>query len=146
MFVGRLVALIEANADDLASLVQRRLFEEGRTAAYHRLPPAEVCLRARRVFARLGSWLERASDQALEEEYEELGRIRRLEGIPLSEVVLALLVTRRALWEFVDSQPADTVLEVRQQLDLELLVVPFFDRAIYYTVRGYESAAVPAHR
>ena len=145
MFVGRLVALIEAHADELAGRVQRRLFSDGRTAAYHRLPESEVCARARRVFSRLGAWLERASDRELEKEYEELGRVRRLEGIPLSEVVIALLLTRRALWEFVDSQPADTVLEIRQQLDLELLVVRFFDRAIYHAVRGYENATVPAH-
>lgn len=146
MLSGRLVALIEANAEELAERVRRTLSEDTRTSAYHALPAAEVRARALRVFARLGSWLERTSDRAVEEEYIELGRTRRLEGIPLSEVVMALLLTRRALWEFVEAQPADTVLEFRQELDLELLVVRFFDRAIYHAVRGYESAAVPAHR
>ncbi len=52
---------------------------------------------------------------------------------------MALLITRRNLWQFVDSQGADTILELRQQLDLELLVVRFFDRAIYHTFRGYQA-------
>jgi hypothetical protein len=146
MLSGRLVALIEAHAEELADRVQRTLSEDRRTSAYHDLPEAEVRARALRVFSHLGSWLEQSSDQAVEKEYVELGRVRRLEGIPLSEVVMALLLTRRVLWQFVDSQPADTVLEVRLQLDLELLVVRFFDRAVYHAVRGYESAAVPAHR
>ncbi|HEU4395638.1 MAG TPA: hypothetical protein VFS92_08740 [Planctomycetota bacterium] len=60
-------------------------------------------------------------------------------------MVLALLVTCRPLWQFVESQPADTVLEVRQPLELEPLVVRFFDRAILHTVRGYETAAIPVH-
>ncbi len=52
---------------------------------------------------------------------------------------MALLLVRRNLWQFVESQGANTSLELRQQLDLELLVVRFFDRAIFHTVRGYES-------
>ena len=145
MLAGRLVSLIEAHADELSDRVQSRLHGDGRLAAYRRLDPGELRTRAGRVFLHLGEWLERASDRRLEEEYFELGRARRIEGIPLSEVVLALLLTRRTLWQFVESQPADTVLEVRQQLELELLVVRFFDRAILHAVRGYETAAVPAH-
>ena len=52
---------------------------------------------------------------------------------------MALLLVRRNLWQFVESLGANTSLELRQQLDLELLVVRFFDRAIFYTVQGYES-------
>ena len=33
------------------------------------------------------------------------------------------------------------MLELRQQLDLELLVARFVDRAIHHTVCGYESGA-----
>ena len=146
MLTGRLVSLIESRADELARLVQERLQEDPRTFSYHRLEGAELRARARRVFGNLGAWLETASDRAVAEEYGELGRVRRLEGIPLSEVVMALLLTRRTLWQFVDLQPADTVLEVRQQLELELLVVRFFDRAIFHAARGYEAAGVPAHR
>jgi len=146
MLAGRLVSLIEAHADELAGRVQTRLHGDGRLAAYHRLDPGELRTRAGRVFLHLGEWLERASDRELEAEYVELGRARRVERIPLSEVVLALLLTRRTLWQFVESQPADTVLEVRQQLELELLVVRFFDRAILHAVRGYETAAVAASR
>lgn len=142
MLAGRLVSLIEAHADELSDRVQKRLHGDDRLASYHRLDPGELRTRAGRVFLHLGEWLERASDRRLEEEYFELGRARRIEHIPLSEVVLALLLTRRTLWQFVEAQPADTVLEVRQQLELELLVVRFFDRAILHAVRGYESSAV----
>ena len=79
------------------------------------------------------------AEAAVEAEYFRLGEIRREEGVPLSQVVMALLLTRRTLWQFVDSQGADSMLELRQQLDLELLVVRFFDRAIHHSVRGYES-------
>jgi hypothetical protein len=52
----------------------------------------------------------------------------------------ALLLTRRNLWEFVEAQTGDTILALRQEIDLQLLVVRFFDRAVYWTARGYETA------
>ncbi len=141
MLVGRLVALIEGHADALTERVVRRLREDERTTDYRRFDDEELGRRARSVYANLGRWLEESSEGAVEEEYFGLGETRRREGVPLSQVVMALLLTRRNLWQFVESQGADSILELRQQLDLELLVVRFFDRAIHHTVRGYESGA-----
>lgn len=50
------------------------------------------------------------------------------------------LPARRPDWE-VSEAVAGTVLEIRQELESQLLVVRFFDRAIYHTVRGYEEKA-----
>ena len=141
MLVGRLVALIEGHADALTARVVTRLREDERTTDYRRFDDEELGRRARSVYANLGRWLEESSEGSVEEEYFGLGEIRRGEGVPLSQVVMALLLTRRNLWQFVESQGADSMLELRQQLDLELLVVRFFDRAIHHTVRGYESGA-----
>jgi hypothetical protein len=141
MLIARLVALIQDHADELTTRLQRRLREDPRTTEYRRFDEAEVGRRGHDVYAHLGRWLEETSESRVEEEYFRLGETRHREGIPLSQVVMALLLTRRNLWQFVDSEGGDTILELRQQLDLELLVVRFFDRAIYHTVRGYESAA-----
>ena len=137
--VGRLVSLIEDHADELTARVVQKLREDPRTPEYRRFDSSELDARARDVYANLGRWLGATAEDAVEAEYFRLGVIRRKEGVPLSQVVMALLLTRRNLWQFVDSQGADSMLELRQQLDLELLVVRFFDRAIHHTVRGYES-------
>ncbi len=138
MLVGRLVGLIEDHADGLADRLVRKIREDSRTGAYELFDDDQLADRGRRVYAHLGRWLGETSETPVEEEYFRLGQTRRDEGIPLAEVVMALLITRRNLWQFVDSLGADTILELRQQLDLELLVVRFFDRAIYHTVRGYQ--------
>ena len=139
MLIARLVALIEGHADELSARLVRKLMEDQRTTGYRRFDEAELGKRAYDVYAHLGHWLEKTSEGHVEEEYFGLGETRRSEGIPLAQVISALVLTRRNLWQFVDSVGGDTVLELRQQLDLELLVVRFFDRAIYHTVRGYES-------
>jgi len=143
MLVARLVALIEDHADELAERIVRRLHQDPRTSAYRQFDRTELLERTRRVYAHLGQWLGQTSEDPIEAEYFRLGEVRHSEGIPLSEVVMALLLTRRNLWDFIDSQGADNILELRQQLDLELLVVRFYDRAIHHTVRGYESSGPP---
>ena len=139
MWVGRLVDLIEEHADELTDLLVRRVREDPRTIGYGEIDDEELEERARDVYSHLGQWLAKSSESAVESEYFRLGQIRFAEGIPLSEVVMALLLVRRNLWQFVESQGANTSLELRQQLDLELLVVRFFDRAIFHMVRGYEA-------
>jgi len=141
MLTGRLVSLIEKHADELTGRLALKLRTDLRTPGYRRFDDRELRGRALRVYRNLGSWLNQTTDRAVEEEYFTLGQERRREGVPLAEVVAALLLTRRNLWEFVESESGDSVLELRQQLDLELLVVRFFDRAIYHAVRGYETRA-----
>ena len=141
MLLGKLIDLIEEHADELTERWVLKVRQDPRTAAYHRFDHEELRGRARLVYANLGKWLEETSEAGVEEEYFRLGRQRSGERIPLSELVMALLLTRRNLWHFVELQGWSTVLDLRQQLDLELLVVRFFDRAIHHAVRGYESEA-----
>jgi hypothetical protein len=141
MMIGRLVALIEDHADELTARLVRMVRESPRTEGYHRFDDEELGARARLVYANLGHWLSETSEEHVEEEYFRLGQTRCMEGIPLSQVVMALLFTRRNLWHFVEVQGWDNIFDLRQQLDLELLVVRFFDRAIHHAVRGYENEA-----
>lgn len=138
--IGKLVALIEDHADELTTGMVRLVRENPMTKGYDRFDDRELGGRARLVYANLGQWLSETSESHVEEEYYRIGQLRHEEGVPLSHVVMALLLTRRNLWRFVESQGWDTIFDLRQQLDLELLVVRFFDRAIHHAVRGYEAA------
>lgn len=141
MELDELVKLIEGRADDLTELMVRKVRESPRMAAYHRFGDQELGERARHVYANLGKWLEEASEGEMEDEYFRLGEVRCRERIPLAQVVWGLLLTRRNLWEFVELQGWDTVTDLKSTLGLEILVVRFFDRAILYTVSGYEALA-----
>ena len=141
MLVGRLVALIEDHAVELTAQMVRKVREDPRMAAYHRFDDEDLGERAHMVYTNLGKWLGDTSEGLVEEEYFRLGKLRCGEGIPLSQVVWALLLSRRNLWNFIGLKSGDTASDLRHQLDLELLVVRFFDRAILHAVRGYESGA-----
>jgi hypothetical protein len=141
MQLEELVKLIEGRADDLAELMVQKLRESPRMAAYHRFGDDELGGRARLVYANLGNWLEEASEGDVEQEYFQLGRQRCQERIPLSQLIWGLLLTRRTLWEFIKIQGWDTEADLQNTLELEILVVRFFDRAILHAVTGYESVS-----
>lgn len=141
MQLEELVKLIENRADDLTELMVRNVRASPRMAAYHRFGDDELGGRARLVYSNLGKWLEQASEGQVEEEYSRLGKVRCQERIPLSQVTWGLLLTRRTLWEFIENQGWETLSDLQRNLDLEILVVRFFDRAILHTVSGYEVAA-----
>jgi len=139
MQLEELVKLIENQADELAELMVRKIRESPRMAGYHRFGDQELRDRARLVYGNLEKWLEAEAEGLVAQEYLNLGRRRFQERIPLSQVIWALLLTRRTLWEFVENQGWDTMDDLQRNLDLELLVVRFFDRAILHAVRGYEA-------
>ena len=139
MKLEELVKLIESRADELAELMVRNIRESPRMAAYHRFGDDELGARARLVYANLGKWLEEASEGLVKDEYTRLGKLRCQERIPLSQVIWGLLLTRRNLWQFIELQGWDTLVDLQRNLDLEILVVRFFDRAILHTATGYES-------
>lgn len=141
MQLEELVRFIEERADELTDLMVRKVRESPRMPAYHRFGDAELGERARLVYANLGKWLEREAEGLVEEEYSRIGRVRCQERIPLSQLVWGLLLTRRTLWEFIEKQGWETLSDLKRSLDLEILVVRFFDRAILHAVAGYESEA-----
>jgi hypothetical protein len=142
MFSVRLVRLIEDHAEELTHGLLDDLAANARTPAYHRIPRDELHHRVYDVYRNLGEWLAHTTDESVEAIYSELGKRRHGEEVPLSEVVCALTLAKYHLREFIRMRGLiDSAVELYQEQEFQRLVGRFFDRAIYYTVRGYESVA-----
>lgn len=141
-----LVHLIERNAESLA----RRWLEVVRThpgtPTFHRWDERQLYTRVFKVYSQLGQSIsERTTKKDIAREYVALGRQRYAEGFALSEVIQALIISRRVLWFKIQSDGfLDTALDLNLALDLNNKVLVFFDRAIYYAALGYEEAAAAA--
>ena len=141
MISVRLVAMIEDHAEQLTSGLVNDLQRHPRVRGYHRLAPLELHNRAYDVYHNLSKWVGRGSESEIELSYTDLGRRRYREGIPLSEVIFALLLTKEHLLTYVrTSGLADTALDLYQELELVQMVSQFFDKAIYHAARGFELA------
>ncbi len=142
MLASRLVEMIQRHAEELTLGVVSELEISPRTPSYRKLKRQDVQDRIARVLLNLGEWLDYKSDATTEQWYKKLGKERFDEGIPLSEVVFALLLTKQALRNFVRAQGlVDSAIELYQQIELYSMIGRFFDRAVYFTVRGYEEGS-----
>jgi hypothetical protein len=136
----KLVELIEHNADSLTKQWLAAVQKHPDTPTYHKFNPDELYRRSYTVYSQLGKWLSKeTTKEDIAKYYITLGQQRRKEGFALSEVIQALIITRRHLWLKVISEGLlDTALELYRAMELNNRVVLFFDRAIFYTSLGYE--------
>ena len=138
---GKLIALIEKNADELT----KKWVEVVRTHAdmptYRTYDEDKLYERAFSVYSQLGKWLsEQTTKEDIKDIYFALGRQRRDEGFKLSELLLALVITRRVLWlKIPKGDLLDDVSDLHRGLRLSNNTILFFDRAMFYAAQGYES-------
>lgn len=135
-----LIALIERNAESLTRGWLSIVCSDPDTPTYHDFNRQELYDRAFRVYSQLGKWISHTTTkEAIAQYYAALGAERRREGFALSEVLKALMITRRVLWFKVQENGLlDTALDLHMALQLNNRVILFFDRAAFYTAVGYE--------
>ncbi|HON38745.1 MAG: hypothetical protein ACOX3E_11945 [Desulfomonilia bacterium] len=140
MIYSRLIKLIEDNADELTNRVCKDLLTREETKSYRTLTQDLLRDRIYDVYSRLDSWLNKKMQTGeVQQYYSDMGKKRFREGIPLHEVIMALMIIKRHLWLYVrENQFFDSTYECYQALELNNKVVLFFDRAIFFTIVGYE--------
>ena len=135
-----LIDLIEKNADMVTRSWLHDVRQHGDTLGYHRCNEKKLYDRAYAVYSQIGKWVSReTTKEDIAKYFKAMGRERRKEGFKLDEVVYALILEKRHLWlKVLSSGMLDTALDMYVALELNNRVVLFFDRAIFYTVQGYE--------
>ena len=142
MLGARLLQLIQAHAGSLTHEVITDLRTNERTPSFRRMS-----------LSNLGRWIGDSDENAIRVEYEEMGRRRFRDGVPVSEIVYVLLLTKQHLRRYIrnhglvdftgDRMMPDELLplELHSIQELNYQVGEFFDRALYHLARGYESEA-----
>ena len=141
----RLVELIQNHADELTARLIDRIRTHRTTIGLRKYDDLELGRRARDLYSHLGYWLRTSSEPEVEATFRSFGAAERREGIPASDLVGVLVLTRRNLYEYLETEVGDSAFDLRQEVELVAQVIRFFDRAVYFAVRGWEEAAeVPA--
>jgi hypothetical protein len=147
MFSYRLVRLIEAHADELASGLEKRVQASQQVTHFRDISAQELRERVYEIYRHLGEWLLGKNEQDVEDRYREIGMRRAQQKVPLSEVVQAIVLVKENLWDFLKSEAVmDRAIEIMGELELLQMLEMFFDRAIYYAVVGYEQEVARAAR
>jgi hypothetical protein len=141
MLSYRLVRLIEYHSDSLAAGLLRKVQASDRTGAYRNIPPDELKQRVYEIYRHLGAWLIDKSAAEIELRYIAIGAHRAEQGIPFSELVWAIILTKHNLSEFIDDVTfPGRIVDISDKLEISHLLNEFFDEALHAAAEGHEMA------
>jgi hypothetical protein len=140
-YQARLIRIIETSADELTHKWLGDVQRSAKTTTYRKFNEKDLYKRGFLVLSHLGKWIAEEADR--EESrifWIQLGRERQKEGFAISEIIMAISLLRRNLWQKIETEGLmDTAYDFFQAMQLHNRVTHFFDRAVYYTACGYES-------
>jgi hypothetical protein len=141
MISEKLIHQVHECADRLTNDLIQAVQADPRCEAYKGIPRSRLIELKDELYRNLGRWLTSHSRSAIEVRYVKLGRERYLEGIPLSEFIYALHLTKSMLLSFIRRCLPGQAEDVSLEYELALAISEFFDEAIYCATIGYEDAA-----
>jgi len=138
----RFVRLIEDHSEVLAASLLHKVQQSEHTQSYcANVPPEDLKHRVYEIYGHLGEWLLHKNEADVEERYTSIGARRAQQGVPLSELIWAIILTKHNLWEFIlDEAYPERPVEILGRQELLQLLDQFFDRAIHSAAVGYEWA------
>ncbi len=137
----RLVRLIETHSDQLASGLLNKLSQSEKCSAFNKIPKDEFKQRVAEVYQHLGEWLLGKSEEDIERRYREIGQRRAVQGVPRSQLIWAIALTKENLVEFLNRESTvEKAVEILGEVEILELLEQFFDRAIYYAAMGHEQS------
>lgn len=140
MLAKKIVDLIEANALQLSKEIQQRLLTHPSTSSYRNIDKKTLHDWVYDVCSRFSYWLAEDREKGeVQQHYKNLGKERFNKNFKLPEVISALYLTKRRLWEFIaTSREVDSALNLHQIVEASFLLVRFFDHAVLNVTEGYE--------
>src|SRR5262245_45671573 len=129
MPASQLISLLEKHADALTTDALEHVIMHPRTPSLRVVPRAELSARIHAVHRTLAGGLSKQDDDAVRAAFEDWGRKRVVQQVPVSELVYAVIVGKDQLRRYGREHGIEPA-------KLDGLVAAFFDRALYYLVRG----------
>lgn len=135
----KLVRLIERNSEKLALGLTERLGSSERVSDFKNIPSEELRSAAFEVYHNLEEWLMEKKEADIEKRFRRIAGRRASQGVRLSQLVWALGISRNHLWRFLQRECyVDNPFEVFGELEVQQMLNQFFDRAVYFSILGYE--------
>src|SRR4051794_20895102 len=120
MLSHRLVACIQEHSEGLTSAVTERIRRDPELAHVGKLHASELRDISWELLKNLGAWLAGDNREAIARHYEEIGKKRCAEDVPLHECVRSLQIVKSETVDYVRAQGfAQTSLEIYAEEELE---------------------------
>src|SRR5262249_60209339 len=101
MLATRLIQLIENHSKSLTQEAMNDLLTDENTRSFRRVSKVELEPRIASLYQNLGKWIGNPDEDDIRQEYEQWGRNRFHQGVPLSEIFYVLILTKKHLRKFI---------------------------------------------
>jgi hypothetical protein len=135
-----LVGFVSEHASYVARLWLADVRSSHTTAGYRRMDPGLLLAECVAGLKLLGRWLEgESTEEETKDFYRSLGARRRSQGVRLGEVLSALMLAKKHIWDFALSLGVwQRPVEMYRVMELQSRFATFFDKAMYQSARGFE--------
>ena len=139
----KLIEHMKGNAERMSEEVMQKIRNSERCSQLVLAVPAEQQKRSTLdIYRDLTAWLGTESDKTIEQRYGSLGMLRAQQGVPFSNLYWAICIAHEHLWGYMQQECLlDEPVEFWGGVILLRSLTQFFDRALYFALRGYEKAA-----
>src|SRR5262245_55306257 len=121
MIAAKLVELIEIHATRLTSDVMGDLVTNERTRGFRAVDPQELEQRIFQIVHHLGDWIGDPKSVIVQAEFADWGRRRFDQGIPLSDIMYAVIVLKQHVGRYIlDNGLVDTAFRHEYVLPIHL--------------------------
>lgn len=140
MLSDSLVGFVGEHAAYVARLWLADVRSSHTTAGYRRIDPEQLLKECVEGLELLGRWLEgESTEEDMKAFYRGLGARRRAQGARLGEILSALMLAKKHIWDFALSLGVwQRPVEMYRVMELQSRFATFFDRAMYQSARGFE--------
>ena len=138
--VGRLPkAFVQEHGEEIATMWIADIRDNPLTPSYKAVSDAELTQSGEFALAQVDDYFAgRDSDDDIGRFFHDLGQKRAAMGLPLHELVSALLLLKREIWMSARQHGVwESAVDLKRAVDLNRELGRFFDRAVYYSTLGY---------
>ena len=141
MVSAKLVIQIETQWEAIHSRFVRLMRTSQALPTLQQLPESELQEACRRILRNLGHWLVSSSEADIARMYEQVGRERFAQRIPLSQAIRAVQLMRQATTDYIrDEGVFESSVDLYAEEELEHELARFFDLLVFYLARGFEDS------
>jgi hypothetical protein len=140
-FADKLIEITERHAQKISEQWCRDIRRNNRTPTYHTIPHEQCVMQAVNFYKNLSRiYFSHRPSRDVYEYFTHYAEDRYNEGIPCPEAIYALLMMRRHMWEYADSQ-AHFLTPIHHLQAIEALnkTIRIFDLGTFFVVQKYDA-------
>lgn len=132
-------AFVSEHGEEIAAMWLQDLRVSAQTPSYGVVSDQELVNASEFALGRVSQYFSGEPEEAnIGEFFHNLGATRAAQGLPLPELISAILLLKREIWMSARTHGVwESAMDLQRALDLTRELGRFFDRAVYYATAGY---------